>query len=173
MSLSSCEKCWDDPCTCGHEYKSWPLDKIEAQIRMLTGIADEKRNATSQIPIVQAKHPFHHLLPPERLDWKDINDTRTLIIDSIMNLPKYKHLKDSIMNLPKYKHLKEQATMGLPVFPLWIGSPPNEEVNKVKNEVIKLLAYRKWENHGKPLGRDKYFWELGENQFNNAFMYWM
>lgn len=24
MSMSDCIKCWDSPCSCGHDYSTWP-----------------------------------------------------------------------------------------------------------------------------------------------------
>ena len=28
MSLSDCAKCWETPCECGHQYRSWPTDRL-------------------------------------------------------------------------------------------------------------------------------------------------
>lgn len=40
MALSDCEKCWDTPCRCGHEYRDWSVDALNAQIAMLTKVRD-------------------------------------------------------------------------------------------------------------------------------------
>lgn len=40
MSLSSCEKCWDDPCTCGYGYRRWSDAQIAAQRDMLQTLLD-------------------------------------------------------------------------------------------------------------------------------------
>lgn len=37
MSLSDCPKCWDTPCTCGHEYRDWDWDKKIELIRAIIG----------------------------------------------------------------------------------------------------------------------------------------
>ena len=42
MSLSACAKCWETPCRCGHDYKSWSIDQLNEQIAMLTRVRDEK-----------------------------------------------------------------------------------------------------------------------------------
>ncbi|MNQ60446.1 hypothetical protein D3C85_747260 [compost metagenome] len=42
MSLSDCIHCWDTPCTCGHEYQSWPIKKLEEHIAMLQGVLAKK-----------------------------------------------------------------------------------------------------------------------------------
>lgn len=42
MSLSDCPKCWDTPCTCGHEYQDWTVERLEAQIQMLKAIQFKK-----------------------------------------------------------------------------------------------------------------------------------
>ena len=44
MSLSDCEKCYDTPCTCGHEYKNWSVRALENQIKMLQGVLKEKQS---------------------------------------------------------------------------------------------------------------------------------
>lgn len=41
MSLSDCPKCWDTPCTCGHEYKSWSVARLEQHIEMLQKVLEE------------------------------------------------------------------------------------------------------------------------------------
>lgn len=28
MALSDCPKCWDTPCSCGHEYRNMPIEKV-------------------------------------------------------------------------------------------------------------------------------------------------
>lgn len=33
MSLSDCEKCWDTPCTCGHEYRDYSTGQMIEWIR--------------------------------------------------------------------------------------------------------------------------------------------
>lgn len=43
MAMSDCVKCWDTPCTCGHDYKDWTEVRLEAQIAMLQKVLDEKR----------------------------------------------------------------------------------------------------------------------------------
>lgn len=40
--MNSCEECWDNPCTCGHSYKDWPLEKLQEQIEMLELVIEEK-----------------------------------------------------------------------------------------------------------------------------------
>ena len=37
MSLSDCPKCWDTPCTCGHEYRDWDWGKKIELIRAVIG----------------------------------------------------------------------------------------------------------------------------------------
>jgi hypothetical protein len=42
MSMSDCEKCWDTPCTCGHDYEGWSVERLEAQIQMLQRVRFQK-----------------------------------------------------------------------------------------------------------------------------------
>ncbi|QIG76929.1 hypothetical protein EVC30_100 [Rhizobium phage RHph_Y1_11] len=42
--MFNCEKCWDNPCRCGHEYQEWSEKQLEEQIKMLQKVlADKKR----------------------------------------------------------------------------------------------------------------------------------
>jgi hypothetical protein len=43
MSMSDCPKCWDTPCTCGHDYESWSEERILEQIEMLKRVLKEIR----------------------------------------------------------------------------------------------------------------------------------
>ena len=52
MSLSACGKCWDDPCTCGHEYEAWSNEKIYSQIVMLVRVLTVK-NSSPLSPIIE------------------------------------------------------------------------------------------------------------------------
>lgn len=40
MSMSDCSKCWNAPCTCGHDYLSWSRQAILDQIEMLQSVLD-------------------------------------------------------------------------------------------------------------------------------------
>lgn len=42
MSLSSCVKCWDNPCTCGWDYRNMSFDQLHNQIDTLTAIMNFK-----------------------------------------------------------------------------------------------------------------------------------
>lgn len=46
MSLSDCPKCWDTPCTCGHEYQDWSESRLEEFIKTLSVVLDKKRCGT-------------------------------------------------------------------------------------------------------------------------------
>lgn len=43
MSLSDCEKCWNTPCTCGYDYRTWSVKQLEQQIKMLQGVLKKVR----------------------------------------------------------------------------------------------------------------------------------
>jgi hypothetical protein len=43
--MSSCEKCWDTPCTCGYSYRDWAPDALEKLIAVLKS-ADAARGAS-------------------------------------------------------------------------------------------------------------------------------
>ena len=45
MSMSDCVKCWDTPCTCGHEYKDWKTDRLIAMRDVLQNIIDDRPDA--------------------------------------------------------------------------------------------------------------------------------
>lgn len=35
MSLSDCIHCWDTPCVCGWDYRTWPVLRLDEQIAVL------------------------------------------------------------------------------------------------------------------------------------------
>ena len=43
MSLSDCLKCWDTPCTCGWEYRNYPISALKKWVRMFETIIDFKQ----------------------------------------------------------------------------------------------------------------------------------
>lgn len=43
MAISDCEKCWETPCECGHGYRFWSTNRLEAQIKMLQKVLEQKR----------------------------------------------------------------------------------------------------------------------------------
>lgn len=44
MGMSDCPKCWDTPCTCGHDYRGWSLDKLLEFRDMIDEVIAEKRS---------------------------------------------------------------------------------------------------------------------------------
>lgn len=57
MSMSDCEKCWQTPCVCGHEYKNYSvngtlemieallLHRIKEEIQIILNTLNEKFNS--------------------------------------------------------------------------------------------------------------------------------
>lgn len=45
MALSDCPKCWDTPCECGHEYRSWSVKRLERLIQTLQDVLKEVKDA--------------------------------------------------------------------------------------------------------------------------------
>lgn len=43
MSLSDCEKCWETPCCCGHDYKDWSTKRLMEFRDMFQKIIDERK----------------------------------------------------------------------------------------------------------------------------------
>jgi hypothetical protein len=43
--LTDCPKCWDTPCTCGHEYEQeyWTVERLKALIFVLLGVLKKKK----------------------------------------------------------------------------------------------------------------------------------
>lgn len=47
MSLSDCIHCWDTPCTCGWEYRTWSVQALEKQVNLFNKIIEFKKNNPS------------------------------------------------------------------------------------------------------------------------------
>ena len=45
MAMSDCEKCWETPCVCGHEYRHWSLERLSSHIEMLKWVMIGKAGA--------------------------------------------------------------------------------------------------------------------------------
>lgn len=45
MALSDCIECWDTPCICGYDYRSWSEEKLQSQIKMLQNVLELKKKA--------------------------------------------------------------------------------------------------------------------------------
>ena len=43
MALSDCVKCWDTPCSCGHDYETWNEQRLKEQIEMLQRVLKRKQ----------------------------------------------------------------------------------------------------------------------------------
>ena len=42
--FNHCEKCWDNPCECGHEYRHFCERRLRALIAILEKMADAERD---------------------------------------------------------------------------------------------------------------------------------
>jgi hypothetical protein len=47
VSLSACEKCWNEMCTCGHKYQIWTTEKIKSLRDVLNGLIAEREKKTN------------------------------------------------------------------------------------------------------------------------------
>ena len=45
MGLVHCDKCWDNICSCGYEYKNWSTLRLKEQIKMLQKLVDKKESS--------------------------------------------------------------------------------------------------------------------------------
>lgn len=58
MSLAACIKCYDNPCTCGHEYKGWVEEKKFGLASVILGIsAEELKTALKHRKYWYEQHP--------------------------------------------------------------------------------------------------------------------
>ena len=44
MGLSDCVKCWETPCRCGHDYRSWSVKELNELITTLQLVRDDKEH---------------------------------------------------------------------------------------------------------------------------------
>lgn len=42
MGMSDCEKCWETPCMCGHDYRNWSESRKAELVKALTGATDDE-----------------------------------------------------------------------------------------------------------------------------------
>jgi len=58
MGLSSCEKCWDTPCTCGWEYRHYSIERRIELAAVVLGMEYRTlaRMIEDFVPIVHPKH---------------------------------------------------------------------------------------------------------------------
>lgn len=54
MSMSDCEKCWETPCCCGWEYRSWSKERREDLAASALGVNLQELREAIQAP---EKHP--------------------------------------------------------------------------------------------------------------------
>jgi hypothetical protein len=59
MAMSDCEKCWETPCICGHDYKSWTIKRLEEFSAMIEEVILQKLDAAAE-QAVKAKYPEAH-----------------------------------------------------------------------------------------------------------------
>lgn len=50
MAMSDCIHCWDTPCTCGHEYEAWSVDRLREHLKMIQGVLDKKLGTKPSVP---------------------------------------------------------------------------------------------------------------------------
>lgn len=40
--MSDCEKCWETPCRCGHDYKRWSIDDLRELLSAVKKVLKSK-----------------------------------------------------------------------------------------------------------------------------------
>ena len=66
MAMSDCIECWNTPCECGHDYQQWTIERLEAQVEMLTKLLNLKkmfRDGVSVQPMVKPTGIIFKLKP--------------------------------------------------------------------------------------------------------------
>jgi hypothetical protein len=70
MGMSDCEKCWDTPCTCGHDYRDWTKGQLRSQIAMLKRVL-AKKTMDKKIKRTKAHDEAHdrRMRKPKPFSW--------------------------------------------------------------------------------------------------------
>ena len=56
MAMSDCIMCWDTPCSCGYDYRSWNKERRIAYAAVMLGV--EKRDIEKQLgEFILEPHP--------------------------------------------------------------------------------------------------------------------
>lgn len=106
MSLSDCPKCWDTPCTCGHEWKQKSTKRLIETRDMLNRIIDEReiRDGISEEDLVDG---IIDVLAHASTAW-------TMGDKPEMN--EFQDLKNQYRNLPSYRYKAEKLAHWLSSF---------------------------------------------------------
>lgn len=55
MAMSDCAKCWDTPCSCGWDYRNWPMKRRIEQAAVVLGMSPGELCLMESIP---DEHPM-------------------------------------------------------------------------------------------------------------------
>lgn len=55
MALSDCIHCWETPCTCGYDYRNYPMDELIKMRDLFQRLIDEKTNVNKDYTVFEVR----------------------------------------------------------------------------------------------------------------------
>ena len=150
------------------DFSFWDPSDPDMEVTLtpeMLGIPREIKIIPPNMPDIKIVHDL--LDSPE--DYKIVDGYKLITISAIFYGPGEidqirKAIMDCLYQLPEHK-----TELNIPK---WIGSPPLEEIIKVKGDILRTMAYYDWEKAGKPEGKDNEFWFKAEERFDGALSFW-